>query len=147
MLFVQSFEDGHPRFQMIRRHQMIQSGTNNRAIVNVFGQLEWWTPLHSWKGVAQINNLMAHLNWQRQTRIRTKIRIPNLMATLHYTEHVQTQTQTRIPTPYFCLGQESKSDGSFPPTETHSDSDSDSDSKPYCYIVLCTTFFFPEWLL
>ena len=28
--------------------------------------------------------------------------------------------------------------GSFPPTET--DSDLDSDSKPYCYIVLCTTF-------
>ena len=26
--------------------------------------------------------------------------------------------------------------GLFPPT----DSDSDSDSKPYCYIVLCTTF-------
>ena len=35
-----------------------------------------------------------------------------------------------------------RSYGLFPPMEMDSDSDSDSDSnsKPYCYIVLCTTF-------
>ena len=35
---------------------------------------------------------------------------------------------------------QNKSYGSFLPTETDSELYSDSDSKPYCYIVLCTTF-------
>ena len=34
-----------------------------------------------------------------------------MMATLYYAEHVHiAQTWTQIPTPYFCMGQESKSE-------------------------------------
>ena len=55
--------------------------------------------------------LMAHLHGRRQTRVLTQIRIPKIMATLYYGEHVHiAQTRTRIPIPYFCTGQESKSE-------------------------------------
>ena len=38
------------------------------------------------------------------------------MATLHYAEHVHiVQTRTGIPTPYFCVGQESKSESMSEP--------------------------------
>ena len=44
-------------------------------------------------------------------QVWTRTRIPNQMATLYYAEHVHiTQTWTQIPTPYFNIGQESKSE-------------------------------------
>ena len=54
---------------------------------------------------------MTHLHWRRRTRVRSRIGILNLIATLYYAEYVHiAQTWTWFPTPYFCIGQESKSE-------------------------------------
>ena len=56
----------------------------------------------------------SRLHWRRRPPVQTWIRIPSLMATLNYAKHVYiAHTQTRISTPYFCTGQEWKSESVF----------------------------------